>query len=181
MDQASIRGAGSSRGLPYHPGVEVGDDLKQQPWWRFALRVIAGLAALLVLVAAVVGVVALVVGLFAADEKPEPPVVIDLRTPPPADHARTPSPYAPVPWPSHPKREARGRSEGGGGGGGGAAAARLAPSGSVGMSLEEYREAIRSGQRIVLPDPKGECDLGGQDAARSVDALERCFAERAAR
>jgi|GEM_PF-3301804 len=172
--------------------MEASENLEQQPWWRFALNVLGGLLALAVLGGLVIGLIVFVAGLFGGEERARPPVFLDLRAPPPPpDNARTrsPPPYGSAPWPDHPGRVAWSRDGGGGGGGGGAGSGAASPgtsaaptvTGPVGMSVEELRAAWQSGGRIVLPNPSGECDLGGQDAARSMEALEKCFAERAAR
>lgn len=166
--------------------MEASEDHRERlPWWRFALNILGGLIALGVLSGLVIGLIVLVVDFFGGKERPRPPVFLDLRAPPPPpDNARTraPPPYGPVPWPDPPGRSAWSGAGGGGGGGGAAApAAPAVPARPVGMSVEELRAAWQSGERIVLPNPRGECDLGGQDSARSLEALEKCLAERAAR
>jgi len=40
---------------------------------------------------------------------------------------------------------------------------------------------VESGKKVYLPNPQGECDLSGQNAAKSIDALDNCFAKQAAR
>ncbi len=53
--------------------------------------------------------------------------------------------------------------------------------GLFGLSVEEYPAAIDSGKKVNLPDPKGECDLSGTNLNRTTEALDRRFAQQAAR
>jgi len=160
--------------MPYHAGMSIDDNLDQQPWWRFAYLVAGALAGLLALGAVIVGLIAVVSGFFVDENRPPAPVFLDLRSPP-----GQPSPYAPVPWPTHPGREMWGsQRQGQGDGTGGGAAAPARP---TGLSVEELRATWESGERILLPNPQGECALGGQDATRSIEALEHCIARQAAR
>lgn len=111
---------------------------------------------------------------------------LDLSSPPPPEQnakTREQPPYGPFTTPNSPGRPAGYKGDGGSGN---------RPSGSpppkqaepqeppVGIPVEQYREAVESGKKVYLPNPKGECDLSG-GIAKSADALDNCFAQRAAR
>ncbi len=168
--------------------MERGQNTDRLPWWRLVINTLGGALAVLLFGGLIIGLIVFVTGFFDPDPAPRPAVFIDLAAPPPpADNARTraPRPHEPAPWPDHPGRGAWSRGDGGVEGGAGAPAFARgespAPAGAVGISIEEYRAAVQSGQRIVLPNPRGECDLSGTSAALSADALENCFARQAAR
>ncbi|GAB1391858.1 hypothetical protein MASR1M60_00210 [Rhodocyclaceae bacterium] len=165
----------------------------EQPWWRSLLRVLGIVAGLVALVGASMAFIFFVAKFFDADKrKQQLPVFIDMTSPAPeAQNARTRS----VPktlWPDSPGRGAAvsftgGRGEGGRLRGGGGTTGRTTASPSpekpapVGISVDEYRAAVESGKQVYLPNPQGECDLSGQNTAKSIDALDSCFAKRAAR
>jgi hypothetical protein len=48
----------------------------------------------------------------------------------------------------------------------------------VGISTEQYQAKLDAGEKVYLPNPKGECNFGGDNSGR---ALTECFAARAAR
>lgn len=164
----------------------------EQPWWRSLLRVVGIVAGLVALVGASMAFIFFVAKFFDAGEhKQQLPVFIDMTSPiPEAQNARTRS--APTAsWPDSPGRGAAvsftgGRGEGGrsrGGGPTGRTTASPSPEkpAPVGISVDEYRAAVESGKQVYLPNPQGECDLSGQNTAKSIDALDSCFAKRAAR
>jgi len=168
--------------------MERDQDTDHLPWWRLVINTLGGALAILLFGGLIIGLIVFVTAFIDRDPPPRPAVFIDLTTPPPpAENARTrvPQPHEPVPWPDHPGRSAWSRDDGGGEGGAGAPASARgeppAPASAVGISIEQYRAAVQSGERIVLPNPQGECDLSGTSAALSADALENCFARQAAR
>ncbi len=119
------------------------------------------------------------------DREQSLPVFIDLTTPaPPEQNARTRAAPA-TSWLDSPGRGAAvsftgGRGDGGEPARGGVSAPEKSPP-PVGISAAEYREAVESGKKVYLPNPQGKCDLSGQNAVKSIDALDNCFAQRAAR
>jgi hypothetical protein len=168
----------------------------EAPWWHAPLRGIAIFLGLLVLSGLLMGLIIGVARFLDSKERSgvnySPPVFISSDAPQ-EKNARThvASPYDPVPWPNRPDRAAGvgdkisritsgGRSGTGSSGGasGDTAATERSYSGPVGVSVEEYQAAAASGKKMFIPDPKGECDLGGKTGGR---ALESCFAERVAR
>jgi len=177
----------------YHVSMSPENDI-EQPWWRSLLRILGIVAGLAALVGLSMAFIFFVAETFdKGDRKQQLPVFIDMTTPaPPEQNARTRAPST-LEWPDHPGRGAAvsftgGRNQAndrtrGGGPAGAPVAAESAPEKQVpvGLSTDEYREAVDSGKKVYLPNPQGECDLSGQNAAKSIDALDNCFAKRAAR
>jgi hypothetical protein len=167
-----------------------------EPNWRRSLWRMLGMAAgLVALVGFSMAFIFFVAKIFDKGEQQKSlPVFIDLTSPPPeAKNARTRAPST-LEWPDHPGRGAavsftggrnqeNDRTRGGGGPTGALPPAANAPEKPVpvGLSTDEYREAVDSGKKVYLPNPQGECDLSGQNAAQSINALDNCFARRAAR
>lgn len=172
--------------------MDLEDDIAQS-WKRSLLRMLGMATGLVALVGISMAFIFFVAKNFGQDERKQPlPVFIDATTPPPpVQNARTRS--APTTsWPDNPGRGAAvsftgGRNESGPSrGGGGPAKVPSAgpaekPAVPVGISEEEYRAAVDSGKKVYLPNPQGECDLSGQNVAKSINALDNCFAKQAAR
>lgn len=149
------------------------------PWWHTLLRGIGLLLGLAAMSALLMGMIIFVANFFSSDNKQD--TYRPTPQSPPAEEqnarTRTPSPYAPEPWPNFGK-------------GGGSMIGSSRPSGvaskpptqpevPVGLSPEDYQAAVADGKKVYLPNPKGECDLDGGN--NSLRALENCFAVRAAR
>lgn len=169
-------------------------DDTQESWWHSPKRVLAMVAGLVGLVGVSLAFIYVVAKIFGQDERKQRlPVFIDATTPtPPAQSPRTRAAPS-TSWPDHPGRgaavsfkggrdQANDRSRGGGAVGAPSSAASAAEKPvPVGLSSEEYRQAVDSGKKVYLPNPQGECDLSGQNSAKSIGALDNCFAQRAAR
>jgi hypothetical protein len=167
----------------------------QPAWWRAPLRMLGMATGLVALVGFSMAFIFFVAKTFGNGEQKQPlPVFIDATTPPPpVQNARTRS-ASTLAWPDNPGRGAavsfsggrnqeNDRSRGGGSPAGTPAPAASVPEKPVpvGLSSDEYREVVDSGKKVYLPNPQGECDLSGQNAAQSINALDNCFAKRAAR
>lgn len=168
-------------------------DDTQESWWHSPKRVLAMIAGLIGLVGFSMAFIYVVAKMFGQGEgKQSLPVYIDATTPPPpVQNARTRATPTTT-WPDHPGRGASvsftgGRNDGSRSRGGTGPTGNPNPSTSekpavpVGISEEEYRAAVDNGKKVYLPNPKGECDLSGQNAAKSINALDNCFAKQAAR
>lgn len=162
------------------------DDGIELHWWQKSLRALAILFGLLAL-AAISMVLIILAARFldtGGGNTPSPaPIYINLAPPPPPENnARTREPGSDgrYPWPSHPGRGA-GTAFGGGDAGRAAPVTKSAPAIPTGISVAEFRAASDEGRTLYLPDPKGKCDVSGQSAAKTIEALESCFAQRVAR
>ncbi|MDP1526944.1 MAG: hypothetical protein Q8M20_14110 [Rhodocyclaceae bacterium] len=174
----------------YHVDMDLEDDI-EQPWWRSMLRLLGMVAGLVALAGVSMAFIFFVAKTFDKGGGRQPlPVFIDATTPPPpVQNARTRVPSTnTIEWPDHPGRGAAasfkgGRDQGNDRTRGGGSVNATAPEKPVpvGISTEAYREAVDSGKKVYLPNPKGDCDVGGQNAAKSIDALDNCFAKQAAR
>lgn len=179
----------------YHAGMKQAID---PPWWQGPLRIAGVLLGLAALSALSMGLMFFLASLVNEEKSPQA-IAVPARSkppdpPPPQDQSarnRVSSPYGLVPWPDSPGRKPsvsirigdsmhpqRNRS---GGGSGGEAATRPAPPVPVGISTEAYRAAVESGKKLYLPAPKGKCALSGEDTTQSMQDLEDCLAQQAAR
>jgi hypothetical protein len=173
--------------------MDLEDDIAHS-WKRSLLRTLGMIAGLAALAGVSMAFIFFVAKTFdKAEQKQQLPVFIDMTSPvPEAQNARTRAPST-LEWPDHPGRGAAvsftgGRNQAndrtrGGGPAGSSSPAASAPEKPVpvGLSTDEYREAVDSGKKVYLPNPQGECDLSGQNAAKSINALDSCFARQAAR
>ncbi len=165
------------------------EDNIAQSWKRSLLRMLGMVAGLALLAGASMAFIFFVAKTFGQGErKQQLPVFIDMTSPAPEQqNARTRSAPSTM-WPDNPGRGAAvsftgGRNEGsrvrGGEGPANSPTANAPekPAPPVGISVEEYRETVESGKKVYLPNPQGECDVGG----KSLSALDSCFAKQAAR
>lgn len=159
------------------------DDNVATPWWRTALMILAGLAGLLALsglAMALILAVARFLDTGGARTTDAPAAYYGAPPPLPSaqQNARTrmPQPYALQSWPDTPSR--RTGTSAPRGGGRAAQKEKAAPDVPVGLSVEQYQAKVAAGGKVYLPNPQGECGLGGEGSSRS---LEECFAARAAR
>lgn len=172
--------------------MDLEDDIAQ-PWKRSLLRVLGMVAGLAALAGVSMAFIFFVAKAFdKGDHKQQLPVFIDLTSQPAEpQNARTRAASSSL-WPDSPGRGAAvsftgGRNEGSRTrGGNGPASSSVAstsekPPPPVGISAEAYREAVDSGKKVYLPNPQGECDVSGQNAGKSINALDNCFAKQAAR
>lgn len=169
------------------------DDDSDLPGWQVALRAIGGLLGLLAFSALLMGGILLVARFMDWGQAPRvaAPIHINISpAPPPEVNARTrgPSTFGFDILTNSPGRPAGVSFKGGDSHAAGrssseasTASAARPPAVAVGMTVEEYRAALDSGRKVYLPDPKGECDLSGSSLEKSTGALDRCFAEQAAR
>ncbi len=167
----------------------------EQPWWRSLLRMLGITTGLVALVGGSMAFIFFVANYFDKGDRKPQAVFIDASTPPPPayNNARTRIPSSNViDWPDHPGRGAavsfkggrdlaNDRTRGGGGSTGMATPTAQEKPVPVGISDEKYRETVDNGKQVYLPNPQGECDLSGQNTVKSIDALDKCFAQRAAR
>jgi hypothetical protein len=165
------------------------DDNIDTPWWRSALRAMAGFFGLLALSAVLMGGIIFVARFLDTSQSGGAAAPIHVSvTPagtPDQNNARTrgPSSFGFDVLTNSPGRPA------------GVAASSHPTLGRpplkaqepppvpvpVGLSTEEYQAATTGEKKVYLPNPKGECDLSGVSTDKSANALKNCFAERAAR
>lgn len=156
------------------------EDEYELPWWQSLLRGIGLLLGLIAMSALLMGMIIAVAQFFGSDNKPVTTSSQPSKTPPPEEQnarTRTPSPYAPEPWPNFGSRSSGSMIGSRPSGVAGKPPAKPEP--PVGLSPEDYQAAVADGKKVYLPNPKGECDLDGGNS--SLRALENCFAARAAR
>jgi len=176
----------------YHAAMDRNNNIEQS-WWHSSKRVLAMIAGLVGLVGFSLAFIYFVAKIFdQGGRKQQLPVFIDATTPPPpAQNPRTRAAPS-TSWPDHPGRGAAvsftgGRNESSRTRGGDGPVSNPntstteKPAVPVGISEEEYRAAVDSGKKVYLPNPQGECDLSGQSASKSINALDSCFAKQAAR
>lgn len=166
------------------------DEDVDTPWWQTALRGVGILLGLMVLSALLMGGIVLVARFLDNARLPathSSAPITSSRPPPAEQNARTrvAIPYAPQTWPDTPSRRPGATNGSGGGrsssGNSSGPASPPRPSVPVGISVDAYRAAVADGKRVFLPDPKGECNLSGTNTATSLNSLESCFANQAAR
>lgn len=161
------------------------------PWWSAPLRAIGVLLGLLTLSSVLMGGIIFVARfLDSSNTSNGGPAAVHIVTTPPSatsqDNARTrgPSSYGfdvLVNSPGRPAGVSFKSDPRGGRPPAGATAPPAEKEPPVGISVDEYRATVDSGKKVYLPNPKGECDLSGENASKSTSSLENCFAQRAAR
>lgn len=163
-------------------------ELVHVPVRRQVLRGLGMLAGLLLLSGIVMALILFVANYFDKKDKGrERPLAVFIES-----AATPPRTYAPlargqIDLPNHPGRPMAVSFRSGKGNSGGKSAeyhAGVTTAGAVvpvGLSVDAYRAATDSGKTVHLPNPEGECTLGGVSDARVNRALDNCFASRAAR
>jgi hypothetical protein len=171
------------------------DEEVEAPWWHFPLKILGVLLGLFVLSAISMAMIIGVARFFdnAGARTASAPSASYYSTPDPLSpsqqnaRTRVPQPYALQDWPDTPGRRT------GIGPAGGAPRSRGTPSGidspgkapepnvPVGIPVEQYEAKVAAGDKVYIPNPKGECGLSGQGGENSARALTECFAARVAR
>jgi hypothetical protein len=141
-------------------------------------RVLGVIVGLLLLFIILLGLAFGIGYLFNSDSSSDVPQGDDKPVTPNAKTANPP-PYSAAPWPDSPGRAPVPRRTPG------IQASnpknQPPPPEPVGVTPEQYQEAVASGKKLFMPNPSGECDLAGRPGGAASNNLSCCFAEQVGR